>query len=1041
MIELFPVQVFAEEEYTTTTEVIVEETEDSLIVPDSVSNRKKRKLLLGNRTVYGNAYGEQLSGLSREVYDAIRELYRTEKKTGNQAYTLNEPIVFNGTYVDGSIVKDDAYNAELLKIRTACQSAMDAFLYDYPDVFWMRTLKYSYTMNYSIRGTAVTVTINTITFMPTEFMQGISAYIVDYDNAVESAVAEIKTLAGKGASRYETVKAIHDYLCTKLHYDYTYSTESHSTIPVFLGEGAVVCEGYGKTFKVLCDQLKIPCVCVAGVAHPDTEESEGHMWNYVQMEDDKWYLMDVTWDDQTYKTLYIYFLTGWDEDGFTGTIREERVETTDFSNQGYMNFVYPVIENTAYVPVAEHEHILSFVEEIAPTCENEGTTAHYVCTFDRCGKMFSDENAENPLAEEDLVLPATGHDYQLTKWNWSSDYSTASVLFTCSHDETHTVTEEATIQETTVNPTCKEEGKTTYTATVSFEEKEYTDQKEVSIPTVDHQWSEWTTVEEPTEESSGSEERICSVGGEKETRVIPPLAHTHQLTYHPANEAECEEDGNIAYWYCEKCGLYFSDGNGENIIDAETIIVPATGHAYVLAGWIWADDFQTATAVFACDNDSSHTQMVRTTPSARIKEASCTEDGQASYYAFITFEEREYSSNKDVILPATGHKWSEWITVKEATDTEEGLEERTCLICNEKQSANTTSIQHVHTMNHVEAKDATCEEAGNIEYWYCDSCLTHYSDENFENVISPESTIIPAKGHRYALKEWTWSDDNLKVTAVFTCENDSSHTQSVSADASLRTQQPTCTADGKLVYHTIVIFEDQEYSTSKEVVIKASGHNWSEWKTVKAPTYREKGVKERICSICGEKETEEIPVKERILFDDVKDPLKSFYDAVYWAVDHEITQGTSKEPPLFSPYKTCTRGQFVTFLWRQKGCPEPKTTVNPFKDIAPDKSFYKAVLWAYENDITTGTSKTTFEPYKDVNRAQVATFLWRAADKPASYGDDPFTDVPENVYYTNAVAWMVNHGITTGTSPVTFSPDRNCTRGQTVTFLYRTYKD
>lgn len=174
----------------------------------------------------------------------------------------------------------------------------------------------------------------------------------------------------------------------------------------------------------------------------------------------------------------------------------------------------------------------------------------------------------------------------------------------------------------------------------------------------------------------------------------------------------------------------------------------------------------------------------------------------------------------------------------------------------------------------------------------------------------------------------------------------------------------------------------------------------------------------------------------RVLFQDVLIPSMSYYEPVYWAVDNSITTG--KKPTRFMPFDYCTRAQFVTFLWRQQRCPEP-TINNPFTDVEEGKSFTKAIIWAYEKGITTGTSDTEFSPFKNVTRGQVAAFLYRAAGSPAVTGTNPFKDVPSGIFYTNPVIWMVEKDITTGKTPIFFDPDGKCTRGQIVTFLYRTY--
>ena len=162
-----------------------------------------------------------------------------------------------------------------------------------------------------------------------------------------------------------------------------------------------------------------------------------------------------------------------------------------------------------------------------------------------------------------------------------------------------------------------------------------------------------------------------------------------------------------------------------------------------------------------------------------------------------------------------------------------------------------------------------------------------------------------------------------------------------------------------------------------------------------------------------------------------------YYDAVKWAVEKRITEGTGAN--FFSPNASCTRAQMVTFLWRAAGSPAPKSTVNPFTDVSASDYYYNAVLWAVENGITTGVSADRFAPGATVSRAQTVTFLYRANGSPAANGAS-FSDVAADEYYANAVAWAVRSGITTGTGNGKFSPSADCTRGQIVTFLYRSSK-
>ena len=153
-----------------------------------------------------------------------------------------------------------------------------------------------------------------------------------------------------------------------------------------------------------------------------------------------------------------------------------------------------------------------------------------------------------------------------------------------------------------------------------------------------------------------------------------------------------------------------------------------------------------------------------------------------------------------------------------------------------------------------------------------------------------------------------------------------------------------------------------------------------------------------------------------------------------WAVDKGITTGTGRY--TFSPDAACTRAQVVTFLWRAAGSPAPMLNDNPFTDVHKSDYYYDAVLWAVQNGITNGTSAKTFSPNVTVTRAQVVTFLWRSQHQPDAAASG-FTDVSTNAYYAKAVDWAFACGITTGMDHGTFAPDAACTRAQIVTFLYR----
>ncbi len=164
-----------------------------------------------------------------------------------------------------------------------------------------------------------------------------------------------------------------------------------------------------------------------------------------------------------------------------------------------------------------------------------------------------------------------------------------------------------------------------------------------------------------------------------------------------------------------------------------------------------------------------------------------------------------------------------------------------------------------------------------------------------------------------------------------------------------------------------------------------------------------------------------------------------YYDPVMWAIKEGITTGTSLN--TFSPEKITTRAQMITFLWRTVGSPTSTLAKSNFIDLNKDSYYYKAVLWAEEKGVTTGTSATTFSPENKVSRGQVVSFLWRLDGKPAASYENPFKDLNKAAYYYEAILWAVEKGITNGTSKTSFSPDEPCLRADIVTFLYRKLAD
>ncbi len=181
--------------------------------------------------------------------------------------------------------------------------------------------------------------------------------------------------------------------------------------------------------------------------------------------------------------------------------------------------------------------------------------------------------------------------------------------------------------------------------------------------------------------------------------------------------------------------------------------------------------------------------------------------------------------------------------------------------------------------------------------------------------------------------------------------------------------------------------------------------------------------------------TVNVKAKPAVQFTDVKS-TDYYADAVGWAVENGITAGKGNN--TFKPNDKCTRGEIVTFLWRSAGSPEPKTTVNPFKDVKEKDFYYKAVLWAVENDITAGKGEGTFKPGDRCTRGEAVTFMWRAeGEQPAAGSSGAFKDVASGAFYEKAVGWAVENSITAGKGEGTFKPSDKCSRAEIVSFLYR----
>ncbi|MBQ6676890.1 MAG: S-layer homology domain-containing protein [Clostridia bacterium] len=815
------------------------------------------------------------------------------------------------------------------------------------------------------------------------------------------------------------------------------------------------------------------------------------------------YTAEVTFGGKVYKdkkteTLdpinHAYELTGWEWTGYSeaiatftckndsnhvktekATITPARTEPTcekagkvvytakvTFEGKEYTNKKTETIKATGHAYELTEWNWTGYTEAIATfTCQNDIshvttvpatiTPVRTEPTADDDGKIvytaevvFEDKSYKDQKTD---VIPALGRDYELTGWVWDG-YSSAEASFT-DKNGSGDVTMPADIKAERTEPTCEKAGKVVYTATVVLNGKTYTDKKTETLKPIGHayEFTEWNwtgytvanatftckndashvTTEkatvtavrtEPTCEGKGKVVYTAEVVFEnktytdKKTVDLDPIGHAYELTewkwtgYTEAvatftcknnadhvttetatitserTEPTCEKAGKIVYTATVVL-------DGKTYTDKATETLKATGHAYELTGWSWTG-YTEAEAVFTCKNDASHVMTAEAEIEPVRTEPTADNDGKIVYTATVEFENNIYTDKKTEVLPAlgreyelTGWAWDGYASAEASFTDKNGSGDIT-----------------VTALISVERTEPTCEETGLVTY-------TAKVTLNEKTYTDKKTETLNALDHEWGEPVYVWADGDGSVTATVTCERDESHviTETVSTNFIL-TQYSTYKADGAGYY--VATFENELFSEQKkEVTIPSISCDGG-------PT-------------CPSKAFTDVPSAEEWI-----------HLTVDWAVVNHVTYGTSAT--TFSPDEDCTRAQFVTFLWRTMGQPETTLTSSPFKDVAPGTWYYTAVLWAYENHITLGTSSTTFSPNEPCSRSQVVTFLWRMEGcEPPAVTETKFEDVVPGEWYYDAVLWATERGITQGVSETAFCPDDTCTRVQCVAFIFREF--
>ena len=332
---------------------------------------------------YTDSYGAQLDGNAKALYDLLVQNYVVDYSqyldSVDFPFEFPDTITFEAVVEDGSFQrKGESYVQATDDVKTAIQAASDAFSYDYPQAFWFRGSNYGYRVSCVRDGSSSTGyrgTFKNFTFKPAnrEISENAHTRMGDFMGGVQSAVAELNEQT-VGMDMEQKIKRIHDYICQRVTYRNDNTLWVHSAASLFLdADPAFVCEGYAKSMKIFCYYMGINCACVSGTARGTSSGTPGaHMWNYVQMDDGNWYLVDATWDDVGTPPSSRYLLVGRATKGQYITIGEERVEYTSFSTTSAETagpvFILPVLAEESYADnKGKNEPAVTSAPTVTPT--------------------------------------------------------------------------------------------------------------------------------------------------------------------------------------------------------------------------------------------------------------------------------------------------------------------------------------------------------------------------------------------------------------------------------------------------------------------------------------------------------------------------------------------------------------------------------------------------------------------------------------------------------------------------------------------------
>ena len=571
---------------------------------------------------FNGCFGNQLTGETKSFYDSMVEYYVDEKNTGNFEFVPSRDLycVLQFDTENNRYLNEEELDVLHSAICSVVFDSCDAFLRDYPEVFWFRNASFSSSYkplseeawpdeeNSNIVN--VPVCFDKIVYKPVEIYTDAHKDVAEFDASVNTHVNTIKAyfgFLGSDATRADKLKYMHDYISANSDYDTVGASDStdlatHSAQPFFIGDGLHVCEGYAKVLKIFCDREGIPCVCVSGKNkdkdYPDDREKDGHhMWNYVQMEDGKWYLIDITWDDQELKTYDTYFLANRNSKCFYfDKIENERYEVYSFSKYttggvtvNGKEFVYPVLSSEEYTG---HTHSWIDSEIIKEAnCREKGEKI-VKCENGFCGEtktVITDIDSNSHSYTSEITTPAThleqgvetfscpcGESYtksieKLPGHTYTSEITTPAThlkqgveTFSCPCGESYTKIIEKLpghifTSSVVTAPTCKAEGYTTYYCECGYE---YTSDVVAKLA---HSEEIIPATESTCTTAGQTEGKRCTLCGTVTVKPALKPLKSHSYKESAVKQATCTSDGYTTYT-CENCsssynGSYVSGGH------------------------------------------------------------------------------------------------------------------------------------------------------------------------------------------------------------------------------------------------------------------------------------------------------------------------------------------------------------------------------------------------------------------------------------------------------------------------------------------------